>query len=153
MCNNSESISKLLKFVDDSKVLTRTTSDDDVLKLQNDLASIYNWANQNNMKWNELKFQILRIGRNESLKNDTVIFSPDYQEIVDRKDVIKDLGILIDQELNYYDQFNAAISKTKQKYSWVLRTFSTRDPEFMRTMWNSLVQCHLDYGYIQKSVG
>ena len=68
MSNNSDSISKLLKFVDDSKVLKRTTSDDDVLKLQNDLASIYNWANQNNMKWNELKFQILRIGRNESLK-------------------------------------------------------------------------------------
>ena len=100
------------------------------------------------MRWNDLKFQILRIGKNEVLKDNTLIFSPNYQEIIERKEVIKDLGILVDHDLNYKAQFDAALAKTRQKYSWVLRTFSSHDPEFMRIMWNSLIQFHLDYGCI-----
>ena len=138
----------MLKFVDDSKVLTKTSSEEDVIKLQEDLSTIYSWASRNNMKWNDLKFQILRLGRNEELKENTIIFSPNYQEVIDRKEVIKDLGILVDQDLSYKAQYDTALSKTKQKYSWVLRTFSTCEPEFLRIMWNSLIQCHLDYGSI-----
>ena len=47
---------KLLKYVDDSKVLTRTETEEDIINLQNDLVKIYGWAGQNNMK-----FQILNI--------------------------------------------------------------------------------------------
>ena len=82
------------------------------------------------------------------MKENTLIFSPKYQEIIERKEVIKDLGILVDQDINYKAQYDAALSKTRQKYSWVLRTFSSRDPQFMRIMWTSLIQCHLDYGCI-----
>ena len=53
---DAESRSKILKFVDDSKVLTRTTCDEDVARLQDKLIHIYGWAGQNHMKWNDLKF-------------------------------------------------------------------------------------------------
>ena len=36
-------------------------------------------------------------------------------------------------------------SKVRQKSSWVLRTFSSRQTWFLKYMWKSLVQCHIDY--------
>ena len=145
---DEDSKSKILKFVDDSKVLTRSTSEEDVANLQEELVHIYGWASRNHMRWNDLKFQVLRLGSNMELKQDTIIFSPDYGEIVEAKEVIKDLGILVDDKLSYTDQLFSAVAKAKQKSAWVLRTFSTRKVSFLRTMWQSLIQCHLDYGCI-----
>ena len=48
---------KLLKFVDDSKVMSQINTEEDVAKLQDDLVAVYSWANQNHMRWNDLKFQ------------------------------------------------------------------------------------------------
>ena len=76
------------------------------------------------------------------------MFSPDYGEVVDAKCVIKDLGILVDDQISYEDQLLKAVNKAKQKAGWVLRTFSSRGVELLRTIWRSLVQCHLDYGNI-----
>ena len=117
-------------------------------QLQEDLSHIYGWATRNHMRWNDLKFQVLRLGSNMDLKFDTCIFSPGYEEIVEAKEVIKDLGVLVDDKLSYTDQLNSAVAKAKQKSAWVLRTFSTRKVSFLRTMWNTLVQCHLDYGCV-----
>ena len=80
--------------------------------------------------------------------NNTTVFSPDYGEVVEAKDTIKDLGILVDREFTYEDHLRKAVSKTKQKSAWVLRTFSTREVPFLRTLWRSIIQCHLDYGNI-----
>ena len=41
-----------------------------------------------------------------------------------------------------------AVAKAKNKAGWILRTFKTRSVELMRTLWNSLVQPHLDYGSV-----
>ena len=54
---------------------------------------VYNWAGENHMYSNKLKFQVLRIGSNKVLKEDMVFFSPDYEEVEETKGVIKDLGI------------------------------------------------------------
>ena len=91
---------------------------------------------------------MLRLGPKEDIKENTIIFSPDYGEVVEAKPVIKDLGILVDDEVRYEDQLYRAVSKAKQKAGWVLRTFSSRDVGLLRTFWRSLVQCHLDYGNI-----
>lgn len=94
------------------------------------------------------KFQNLRIGKNSNIKENTYLFTPDYDEIIGEKQNIKDLGILLDNALKYKDQQAEAVNKAIQKSSWVLRTFQTRDVNFMRKIWNSLIQCHLDYGSI-----
>ena len=88
---------------------------------------------------------MLRIGRNEELKKDTLFFTPKYNDIIEVKTTIKDLGVLIDDNMTYQSQMNMAISKANKKLGWVLRTFRTRSIEFLRKLWNSLVQTHLDY--------
>ena len=69
-----------------------------MFNLQNDLISVYRWAKTNHMRWNNLKFQILRIGRNEAIKENTIVFSLDFGEVVDSKNIIKDLGIMVDKD-------------------------------------------------------
>ena len=84
---------------------------------------MYSWAAHNYLKWNDLKFQMLRIGRNQELKENTLILNRDQNKIVESEDVIKDLGIKVDNELNYHQKLSAAINKTEQKVSWGLKTF------------------------------
>ena len=59
------------------------------------------------------------------------MFSLDYGEVVDSKDTIKDLQIMVDKEFTYKDYLRKAVSKTKQKSAW-----------------RSVIQCHLDYSII-----
>ena len=48
-------IAKILKYVDDSKILGKIATEEDVFKLQDEVNSIYSWATLNNMSWNHLK--------------------------------------------------------------------------------------------------
>ena len=68
--------------------------------------------------------------------------------LVDIMEQVKDWGFYVDKNLNYEEQLRKAVSKTKQKTAWVLRTFSTREVGFLRTFWRTTIQCHLDYGNI-----
>ena len=144
----NNSLIRILKFVDDSKVMASVLTDDDIIELQSNLEKIYNWAGMNNMRWNDKKFQLLRSGHNRNLIEETSVFSPDFENIIESKPVIKDLGILVDSTLRYRDQITKVIKKANQKSSWILRTFHTRKPTFLRKIWKSLVQCHIDYGSV-----
>ena len=53
------------------------------------------------MNWKYFKFQLFRFGYNERPKEDTLIFSPNYENVVERKEVVKYLGILFDDSLSY----------------------------------------------------
>ena len=44
-----------------------------------------------------MKFQVLRVGRNNAILENTTLFSPDYGEVVESKEVTKDLGIMVDR--------------------------------------------------------
>ena len=94
------------------------------------------------MKWNSLKFQMLRLGKNQELKDSTYFFTPEYSDIIEHKEVIKDLGVMVDDKLSYNDQTMKAINKARQKLGWILRAFRTRSVMFLRTLWNSFVQPH-----------
>ena len=43
----------------------------------------------NNMRWNDGKFQVLRVGPNKNIKEDTLLFSPRYENIIDSKECMK----------------------------------------------------------------
>ena len=47
----------LSSFADDTRVGKSIKNESDVLKLQEDLENVYNWAAENNMSFNNLKFE------------------------------------------------------------------------------------------------
>ena len=64
----NKTIMNILKFVDDSKVIGKVNTCDDIEKLQNHMTQIYDWADKNHMRWNRDKFQLLRVGPNSEIK-------------------------------------------------------------------------------------
>ena len=136
---------KVLKFVDDSKAFQAVSNEDDVEKLQISLDKLYKWQVNNNVAFNSSKFQLLRIGPNKELKQDTLLFTNDMKEALAPADNVRDLGIQMDSEVNFNVQRSLAINKTKRKMNWVLRTFRSREPYVMLTLWKTLIRPHLDY--------
>ena len=100
------------------------------------------------MRWNNSKFQMLRLGKREELKQDTVYFSPEMDGIIEVKEVVKDLGKQVDHNLSYKVDRQKALTKVVKKLGWIRRTFSTRTTSFLKIIWNSLLQPNLDYGSV-----
>ena len=142
---NNESIKKIYKYVDDTKVVSSTKNLEDTIKLQESLDQIYDWQKKNNMLFNGGKFVRITSGPNQELKH-IPLFTPEYSDIIQWKEFTKDLGILIDDKINYSNQRNKALQKAKNKSSWVLRTFYNRDISVMKQLWKSLIQPVQDYG-------
>ena len=134
-----------LVYVDDSKVKDKVNNEEEVEKLQDNLNTIYEWERNNNMKFNGGKFQVVRYGRNIDLKEDTLYFTGDMTEVIEQVETVKDLGVMLTDDAKFDKQIENVCKKSKQKSGWIMRTFYSRKPDFMRKMFNSLVQPHIDY--------
>ena len=143
--SDKEVISKILKYVDDTKLISRVTNIDDIEIIQSRLNKIYQWEQDNNMLWNAKKFNQLRIGSHEIIEN-TYMFTPNYEDPIPEVNSVKDLGIYIDNDMSFKSHIDQVISKTNNKCSWLLRTFYTREISIMRMLYKTLAQPHIDYG-------
>ena len=60
---------------------------------------------------------MLRYGRQEDLKESTNYLTPDFEDLIEVKESLRDLGGHLHQP------HQAGLCKVTQKSSWVLRTF------------------------------
>ena len=134
----------LSSFADDTRVGKSVANEDDINLLQEDLEKVYTWANDNNMKFNDDKFELISFGLSLLLQNRRIYFGPDGSEIKAKLHV-KDLGVIISNNCNFSEHINKVCSKARDMCSWILRTFCSRTPLLMLTLWKSLVQPILDY--------
>ena len=140
--NNIESTASM--FADDTRLLGNIASEEDVENLQSDLNKIYEWADNNNMLFNNNKFEILRYGKNTEIKDSTFYLSAS-NEIIEEKETLRDLGVTVNNQGTFNEHIDLICSKVKQKSGWVLRTFKCREPYFLKTLWKQLIQPHFDY--------
>ena len=132
-------------YVDDTKVKKGVRTEEDVEALQNDLDKLYTWAKDNNMVFNGTKFQVMRYGQDENLKNETMYFTEDTNNIIERFDTLRDLGVILTDNGNFESHIEHVVKKVRQKTGWVLRTFYTRRTEFMKAIFKTLIVPHIDY--------
>ena len=88
-------MAKALLYVDDSKVTMKVKNEEDVAIFQEEMEIFYLWAKENNMDFNSLKFVVLRYGRDQDLKDNTVYFSDNMAAPIDSLDAHKDLGVIM----------------------------------------------------------
>jgi len=131
-------------FADDTRVSKVIEEEEDVKKLQDDLDRIYEWQSRNNMLFNTSKFELLRYGVNENLKISGYT-KPGSTEEIAVKSVLRDLGVQMNEKADFSDHINKVVTQVSQKAGWILRTFATRSTTFMRLMWKTLLQAHIDY--------
>ena len=133
-------------FADDTRATKSIKDANDVNILQQELEKIYQWTKENNMKLNDTKFELLRYGPNAVVKEQTHYLSPSGEKI-ETKAFVKDLSVLMSDDCVFKQQINTVywIEKAKNLISWILRTFSSRSPTTMITLYKSLVIPIVEY--------
>ena len=131
-------------FADDTKLVSAIKSVMDAHKFQQDLDSVYDWANQSNMSFNGDKFQLLRYGQDELLKESTSYTDCNGKQIAVTSNA-KDLGVLMSSDGTFVDHIASIVQKATQMSGWVLRTFYTRERQPMMILYKSLILSRLDY--------
>ena len=111
---------KLQVYVDDTKLKKPINNESDVESLQEDLETLYSWAEENNMKFNGTKFQLLRFGDNNDIKDDTIYFTDNMSNVIDQFETVMDLGIIMNNQANFNDHLEKAVRKSRQKMGWIL---------------------------------
>lgn len=134
--------SRIKIFADDSKLHKKITSLIDRLLLQRDLENVLRWAEVNNMELNQEKFQLLHHGKNGDLKQSYQLPSG---VSIEASPSVKDLGLHIDEDLNWKAHITAKSAKANSMASWVLRTFLTREKDVMLLLYRSFVRTHAEY--------
>ena len=71
-------------FADDTRILLGLKDEEVTQMLQHDLHKLYKWADTNNMKFNNNKFELLRYGREQKIKSATTFKSHDDSNIDDK---------------------------------------------------------------------
>ena len=115
----------------------KVNNEDEVEHLQEDLDKIFKWQKLNNMS--------NRYGKNAALKEETEYFTGEMETVIEEVPNCKDLGVTMNNDATFDDHIDRVTKKARQKGGWILRTFYSRKQHFMRHMYNTLVQPHLDY--------
>ena len=132
-------------FVDDTKIKEKILNEEDVLKVQDNLDQLFKWQEQNNMQFNGTKFQVVRYGANEEIKDDTLYFTNNMEHIIDRFSSVKDLGVILAEDAKFEKHIEKVSKTVRQKIGWILRSFYTRNTHHLKHLWKTLIQCHIDY--------
>ena len=131
-------------YVDDTRVQKSITDvDQDCRALQQDLATIYSWADRVNMTFNCDKFECLRYWPGNSVP-DNQYLSPDLTPI-EEKQHLRDLGVEISNDLKFGEHIGNVVSSASSMVGWAMRTFRRRSRNTMMTIWKCLIQPKLDY--------
>ena len=142
---DAEVVDAIVKsFADDTRATREVRSEGDVRSLQETLQKLYDWSDQNNMLLNDGKFEAIRYGLNEILKAISQYTAPSGK-VIEVKKTIKDLGVLLSDDCTFKDHISSTIEKARNMVSWILRTFKTRNPTPMLTLFKMLVLPILEY--------
>lgn len=109
-----------------------------------DLTSLYSWAHQNNMFFNDNKFEHIHYSPQGFIENVSTYIAPDGSRI-NTKECVKDLGITLSSDCNFTEHIQNVVQKARSQSGWILRTFRTRKRCPMLTLYKSLVIPLLEY--------
>jgi len=135
---------RLGSFADDTRLWKNVFNVVSQDQLQRDLNTVYGWAKQNNMCFNEEKFERIQYGPPN--------FETKYQTAnggeITCKPSIKDLGVTFENNLSFQSHINNTIAKGNKIGGWCLRTFKKRTTEVMLTLLKQLVVPQLEYASV-----
>ena len=81
-------------------------------------------------------FEALRCGKHPA---DHIMYKTGGGINIPLKSSLKDLGILVQNDAKFDQNIEEVCKKSRRQAGWILRTFKTREPEAMLTLYRALV--------------
>ena len=156
--------SKVKLFADDSRLIKKvhpTVETADQAKLQSDLDAVLSWAQCNNMRLNEGKFQYIchRVHKHAPCINMRLFqqlpfadcgiemrsYSLPNDKSLESIEDVPDLGVIVSDNFSFETHINLIVKKAGMKCGWILSVFETRDQVPMLDLFKSLVLNIVEY--------
>jgi hypothetical protein len=137
-------------FADDTKVFTRSDNDDAIQSLQEDLDSMQEWSDQWLLRFHPEKCHVVKLGHK---KSDAVYHMKGkkngeaYQVQLQESEVEKDLGVFVDNGLNFKEHVAKCTTKANQVVGVIRRSFDFLTEKLFVQLYKSLVRPILEYGH------
>ena len=150
-----------LLFADDLKLFHEIKSQNDVLTLQQDLNAVTHWAADWKLKLNASKCKSFKI----TLKRNFIDSAYSINNVtLENVTSIRDLGVIVDQKLDFADHVTSIIAKSNRALGLLIRTFQSASPrckldrqaalaaynanvrsilEYCSVIWGGAARCHL----------
>ena len=142
VCNN---LSKIFLFADDAKLYKCISDASDNEQLNKSCQKVFDWSEQWCMNLNVDKCKVLTIKKS---KNDNFSYgftkSNDYLAL-ENVDNMKDLGVIIDCELNFDLHISEKVNKAFQMLGIIKRNFCDFDEVTFLLLYKTMVRSHLEY--------
>jgi len=137
---DSELLSWVLKFADDTKIFGRVGSDADRDKIQHDLDKLESWSRDWQMAFNVDKCKVMHMGRHN--RRQTYQLNNRVLESVDDE---KDLGVTVTSDLKSSTQCRNAYNKAIKVLGMINRTIKYKDKGILLSLYKALVRPLLEY--------
>uniref|UniRef100_A0A6A7FQF0 RTJK n=1 Tax=Hirondellea gigas TaxID=1518452 RepID=A0A6A7FQF0_9CRUS len=137
---DTDIVSKISKFADDTKLCSKGIKDTDRQSLQNDLHKLMDWADKWQMSFNVDKCTVLHIGCHNR-RYDYQMGNNALTEVEQQRD----LGIIINQDLKWNKQVNTSYNKANKVLGFIFRNLHYKSQEIMLPLYTALVRPHLEY--------
>lgn len=134
---------KIFLFADDAKIFISVGTPENAKLLQLDIDAMCVWSEINQLPFNPDKFRVLHIGPKYNAQYNYTISNIN----IPKTEVHKDLGIWIDENLNFNYHNMQLISSCNRITGAIKRSFRTRKPELLMKMFNSVVRSKIEYCY------
>lgn len=134
---------KTLLFADDIKIYLEVSSSYETLRLQSDINNLLSWCETNRLFFNESKCAVLTINRSQEFSN-AIYTMKDH--IIERKEEIRDLGVIVDSRLQFYSHIEHIIVGARIMMGYIkkisLETFTMATRKLLYT---SYVRSKLEF--------
>src|SRR6218665_3236690 len=126
-------VSKISKFVDDTKLCARVNNEEDANALRGDLDKLHKWSKDWNMPFNMDKCAVMHVGR----RNCRFEYEMDNRRIRQTEEE-KDLGVVIHDSAKPSRQCTEAAAKANKVLGMIRRTVVSRDKNIILNLYNSV---------------
>ena len=130
-------------YADDAKLYAPITGPAAVTAVQQDLDRFSAWCRTWRMRLNAEKCFFLHYVPQNRNKTYPIYYLDGVPLI--RRESATDLGVVVEDDFKFHAQVSGACKKASKQINTIRRTFMSRNPKFLESMFKTYVRPHLEY--------